>query len=646
MYPDSTNRAHKRPAALWLALLASAVVAPIAAQSPLSARIPSLRPDWRQIGGTSVDLSLPALAGGPVERVWFGSDDSSLMARLASGRVFRTADLEKWTEAAALPPPAGSDAVSPRVPEPGAAIRQSRNRPTRLYAIGQSAWRSDDGGLSWVNLTAFRGQSLLGGGLADLAVSPRDADEIVVASATGVWRSADAGSSWDGLNRGLPNLPVQKLLAVPAGMQGTRVLLDRATAENGGPIVEWRPGEKEAWRPSPSAQWQQEVRLRTALSAVSGLSVTAAAMNGSYVYLGSADGWLWASSDRGATWNKQRTGGGEPVEAIAVDPNNPRAAVAAASNQAAGRVFRTTNAGLFWDDLTADLPPGKAHSVAVEWGSGAVYAAADSGVFVTFADLTNPGQLAPWISLQSGLPAAPTVDVRLDDAGNQLYAALQGYGVFAAMAPHRMIQLRLVSAADYQGHAAAPGALLSVLGGKVQSARTGSFSVPVLAASDSESQIQVPFEVTGQAVSLAVDSPSGTLSFGLPLRKAAPAVFIDRDGTPLLLNADTGVLLDAMSPARSGARVQILAAGLGKVKPDWPTGLPAPLENPPAVAVPVQVFVDRAPVEVTRAVLAPGYVGFYLIEVQLPEIVNSGPAELYLEADGQESNRVRIWLTP
>jgi uncharacterized protein (TIGR03437 family) len=99
-----------------------------------------------------------------------------------------------------------------------------------------------------------------------------------------------------------------------------------------------------------------------------------------------------------------------------------------------------------------------------------------------------------------------------------------------------------------------------------------------------------------------------------------------------------------MAPARAGGRLQILATGLGAVKPDWPAGLAAPLENPPSVVAAVHVYLDRAPLEVTRAILAPGYIGFYLVEVQLPEMVNTGAGELYIEAGGQESNRVRVWL--
>ncbi|MGH9674537.1 MAG: hypothetical protein ACRD44_15265 [Bryobacteraceae bacterium] len=49
-------------------------------------------------------------------------------------------------------------------------------------------------------------------------------------------------------------------------------------------------------------------------------------------------------------------------------------------------------------------------------------------------------------------------------------------------------------------------------------------------------------------------------------------------------------------------------------------------------------------VDVTRATLAPGYVGFYLVEFIVPDLVNSGPVELFLEAGGAGSNRVVVFL--
>jgi uncharacterized protein (TIGR03437 family) len=106
------------------------------------------------------------------------------------------------------------------------------------------------------------------------------------------------------------------------------------------------------------------------------------------------------------------------------------------------------------------------------------------------------------------------------------------------------------------------------------------------------------------------------------------------------------VLLDSAKPAHAGSRLQVLATGFGRVRPDWPTGLSAPLTDPPHVAATVHAYLDGSPIEVTQATLAPGYVGFYLIEIQLPRIANAGPAELILEAEGQQSNRVRLYIEP
>jgi uncharacterized protein (TIGR03437 family) len=167
-----------------------------------------------------------------------------------------------------------------------------------------------------------------------------------------------------------------------------------------------------------------------------------------------------------------------------------------------------------------------------------------------------------------------------------------------------------------------------------------------LAASESESQIQVPYEAAGPSVPLALEAANRRSTLNLPIQDVSPAIFVDRDGVPMLLDGDSGLMLNAGNTARSNTRVQILATGLGKVRPNWPSGLPAPLENPPEVSAPVSVYLDRAQVEVTRAVLAAGYIGFYLVEVQLPSIVNSGPAELYIVAGDHESNRVRIYLEP
>ena len=600
------------------------------------ARAQTIDTGWRRIGGLSFVILLAAPAGGAVDAAWFSSDGATLYARTASGRVFETSDFESWTPSRAARPADAPVAGAQRMPAANARLLGPASQPGRLYALADNLYRSDDGGRSWTNLTAWRGEAVIGAGQRDVAVSPRDGDSIVVANSLGLWRSLDGGMSWSGLNDSLPNLAVRRILSM--GTAGVRVALEGVGA------VELLPGGGREWRPSEAPD--AELALRRELSQRLRADITAVASAGDTRYAGSADGRLWVSFDRGATFAElpQRAGGA--IASLFADAARPATALAAVAGTAS-RILRTTNAGGFWDDVTGDLAAGSIHGLAAEIGDGAVYAAGDRGLFFARVDLENASPASPrWTKLAGGLPEAPAMDVKLDAAGNQLYVALDGYGLYATRAPHRARRLRIVNAADFSTRAAAPGSLLSILGGRVTGARSGDLNVPVLAATDTASQIQVPFEVTGSNLSLALEAGLASATLGVPLRPASPAIFIGSEGEPMLLDADSGLMLDARNAARSQGRIQILATGLGRVRPEWPTGLAAPLSNPPAVVARVQAFLDGVEVEVTRSVLASGYVGFYLIELQLPAIVNAGPAELYLAVDGQPSNKVRVYLEP
>jgi len=597
-----------------------------------------------------MDLALPSLATGAVDRVWYSPDGSNLFVRTASGRIFETSDFEQWQLATdpKVSPPAVEEPRVASTPEPSFQLANG-GVSGKLYGVGRDAYRSDDGGESWVNLTAYKGASLLGPGLAAVAASPGDPDEVTVASATGVWRSVDGGLSWTGLNDFLPNLPSGHLLGLPSGTRGVRLSVANSAGE-----IEWAPGEKTAWKAVDATEASREQNLKNALSQVLKHSITAIATAKDYIYAGDSEGRLRVSADAGVSWGAvSKLAESGRVEAIWVDPGDPRLAIAALSARAEPNaaakpsyVLRTMNGGGFWDDITANLPDtAAAHGVAADRASGAIYVATDAGVFFTATDLGSAGRPTNWTPLSDKLPAAVATDVKLDAGGNQIYAALDGYGVYTAIAPHRLRDARVVSAADYSAKPAAPGALLSVLGARVESAKSEQDVVaPVLDASDTASQIQVPFSATGDSVSLSLDAAQGLLTFQVPLRSVSPAIFVDPEGTPLIMDAASGVLLDASKPARASSRIQVLATGFGQVKPDWPTGLEAPLKDPPRVAAAVRAYLDGSPLEVTQASLAPGYVGFYLIEVQIPRVTNTGAAELYLEAEGQQSNRVRLYV--
>lgn len=629
-----------RPGRWLAALLVSAFAGPLEAQV--------LAPDWRRIGTTAVEASFATEAGGPIDRVWFSGDGRRLLVRTGAGRIFQTADYDTWTPAdSEVPPDRPATSGARRLPEGGVRLVTAERRQGLVYALGRAVYRSEDGGLSWTNLTDYLGESILGGGFTDLAVSPQNEDEIVVAGRYGIWRSLDGGLSWSGLNRSLANLPVRRIVRLPSGPAGMRVLL-----ENFG-VVEWAPGEKSGWRPVEDQTVAAEQALKQAAGAFLGSQVSAVAVAGEAVYVGAAgDGRLWSSLDRGRTWRSFALSEAAPIRDIWASADNPRVAVAVGGAAGTGaRVWKTTNGGIFWDDITADLADPLPQAVTADLESGAIYVGGSTGVSFTLADLRGASTAAAWSPLRGRLAGRSVFDVALDPAGHQLFAAVDGEGVFATLAPHRFFHPKLVHVADLGVRPASPGALLSVLGRQVSQARAGARSVPILAASPGESQIQVPFEVSGAWLTLALATAGHAgelerISLGLALRQAAPAILVDRDGTPLLIDGASGVLLDAMTPARPGTHLQILATGLGQVRPEWPAGMPAPLENPPRVAAEVRVYLDRAPLEVIRATLAPGYVGFYLIEARMPDVVDRGPAELMIEAGGELSNRVRIYLEP
>jgi hypothetical protein len=98
-----------RRAVLGLALAGLSVLA----QNTTS----GLQFDWRHIGNSAIELALPSAATGPVDRVWYSSDGTTLYARTRSGRTFQTADFETWgalPDTAIAPTPA-IDGEAPHV---------------------------------------------------------------------------------------------------------------------------------------------------------------------------------------------------------------------------------------------------------------------------------------------------------------------------------------------------------------------------------------------------------------------------------------------------------------------------------------------------------------------------------------------------
>src|SRR5581483_8934645 len=270
---------------------------------------------WHRVGGTSVAEGLAGPAGGPVSQVWFSSSGDRLLARTDSGRVFETTNREAsavvWNlNTTDTPPRPRVSAPDALTPEAGAQVETAG---ARMYAAGRwNVFISDDGGRTWASVTSSNGQSILGGDFTSLAVSPANPQEIIVANAFGLWRSADGGISWRSLNDGFPNLPVRKLAS-------RRMLLLA-----GGAMAELMAGD---W--TSTADRDPEIALRAQFAATADSEITAAAQTSTVSYAGTADGRLLASRDNGVTWSDaHRAAASQPVNRIWVDPTQPEVALA------------------------------------------------------------------------------------------------------------------------------------------------------------------------------------------------------------------------------------------------------------------------------------------------------------------------------
>jgi uncharacterized protein (TIGR03437 family) len=597
----------------------------------------SAQTDWRPIGASAVDSRLAGPVTGAMAKVWYSADGSLLYAQTGSGKVFQTQDFETWEPVANSPPPPPTFAREPvRKPEAGAAYLAISADSAETWGLGKQLYRSEDGE-SWETLTSYKSGSVIGTGIHSVAVSPNDPNQLAVANDSGVWRSNDGGLTWSSLNRLLPNLAVERILTTPSGGRPARI----ETSNLG--LLDLTPGSI-LWRQHPNLAPAVDEQRKQDYTKKLGVTISAFAESSDnrQMYAGSVDGRIWRSVDGGATFQETAAASpapGHKVGQLYVDPANPLVVLAALGGDGP-HVLRSFSGGNFWEQLdSASLPAAAANAITADPGSGAIYVATDNGVYWTHFKF-DTGVLTnnlTWTNLTENIPQAKAVDVALDPAAVQLYVALDGYGVYGAPAPHRALGLRLVNTADFSTRAASPGSLVSVVGEKINSVSGGTLKYPLW----NNSQIQVPFEAVGPTVSLALETTSGTTTRDLQVLPVSPAIFVGPDGSPVIFDADSGMPLEG-NVAHPGQRLQVMLNGLGKVRPDWPTGVTAPAVNSPVVTAKVQAYLDGSELPVARATLAPGYVGMYLVEVQLPAVTNYGAMELSVSADGADSNHVQI----
>jgi hypothetical protein len=159
-----------------------------------------------------------------------------------------------------------------------------------------------------------------------------------------------------------------------------------------------------------------------------------------------ASGLIFVTTNRGLTWQERDIPGAtDSIVDLQVDPTNSRIAYAVRdrfnSGLNFGQVFRTTDGGLTWANITGNLPPLPAYTLEVDLqadGSTRLFVGNDTGVYAS-SDLG-----VTWSRFRTGLPNVQVRDLELSRTQNILAAGTYGRGLWET--PSRdtaLIQLTL-----------------------------------------------------------------------------------------------------------------------------------------------------------------------------------------------------------
>ncbi|MGB5288859.1 MAG: T9SS type A sorting domain-containing protein, partial [Ignavibacteriaceae bacterium] len=159
-------------------------------------------------------------------------------------------------------------------------------------------------------------------------------------------------------------------------------------------------------------------------------TMAVAPTNSNVIYVGTDDSHVWVSSDNGSTWNE--ISDGLPVRwvtRVAVDPTNENIVYVTFNGlkwrDPQPHVFRSTDKGASWTDISNNLPDAPVNAFAVDpIEPSRLYLGNDVGMYVSF----NSGQ--SWWVLGEGLPVLPVSDIKIHSTTRELVAGTYGRSMY------------------------------------------------------------------------------------------------------------------------------------------------------------------------------------------------------------------------
>jgi len=267
---------------------------------------------------------------------------------------------------------------------------------------------------------------------------------------------------------------------------------------------------------------------------------------------------------------------------------------------------------------------------------------------------TRRQQMERNFALATGNRAQLTATLDLGEPLRPVFAAngvVNGASFAAPLAPGMIASLFGTGLASSTALASGTPLPVTLAGASLQ---MEGFSAPLFFVSPAQINFQVPWEVQGRTSAALTLTAGGTsVTATVPVSSLSPAVFSTNStgrgqgailtSTQEIAAARGSISGRATRPARRGEDISIYCIGLGPVSNTPRTGAPAasnPLSEAPTKP---GVLIGGAQATVTFSGLAPGFVGLYQVNAQIPPSAPTGDTvSVVLSIGGATSNTVTI----